>query len=128
MLETKEIFYKTWSIAISSGVCVDEFDPWYECFKASTIWPIGSRDGEMIGAVLLHGMPDQSVMMHVVVEPEHEGRWLNKKILKAFRGWKPGVPVVALAADKKRENALRHVGFIPMDKEPVLGLKWFIRK
>jgi len=123
-----DLFRKTWEIARESGVCHDEYEPWYAFFKASTIWPIGTHDGKMIGAVMLHGMPEGEVMMHVVVKPSHEGKWLNKKILKAFRAWKSGVPIVALAADEVREKALKRVGFVPMDKEPVLGFTWFVRK
>jgi len=127
-MDVKEQFRAVWGIARESGICQDEFEPWHECFKASTIWPIGSRSGEMIGAVMFHGMPDASIMMHVVVKPEWEGKWLNKSILKAFKGWQPGVSIVALAADGAREKALKRFGFTPIDKEPLLGFTWFVRK
>ena len=126
----KALFRKTWEIARESGVCHDEWEPWYECFKASTLWPVGNAAGELTGVILFHGMGDGSVMMHCVIRPDWEGRWINKTILKAFRNWKPGVPVVTLVADDPvRVKGVELFGFSPMQekREPVLGHAWFVR-
>lgn len=125
-----DLLRATWEFAQETGLCTDEFEPWRECFKAATLWPIGSRDGKLIGTVMLHGMPDASVMMHVTVKPKFEGKWVSKSILRAFKGWRPGVPVVTLVkeGDPVRAHAISCFGFVPMDKEPVLGYAWYVRK
>lgn len=121
----------TWQFARKSGGCTDEFEPWAECFKAATIWPIGTRDGKLVGTVLFHGMPDSNeIMMHTTVNSSHEGKWVNKTILRAFKNWQPGVPIVTLVkqGDPAREHAIKCFGFVPLEKEPVLGYAWHIRK
>lgn len=123
------LFRSTWAIARASGICEDEFDPWYACFKESTLWPI-SRDGQHVGTLLMHGMPNEpGVMLHFVVLPDWEGRWVTKSMLRAFRNWKPGVPLLTLVKqdDPARIKAAGTIGFKPMKRPAVLGHDWYKR-
>ena len=105
-----------WGIATKSGITSDAWEPWHTCFKAATVWPI-ARKGKTVGGLLLHGMADGRVMIHLVVKPEWQSKWLNKEIVRAIHGWKPGVDIVApVLIDTNREP-----------DAPVRGLEKFAR-
>lgn len=125
-----EQFRRTWEIARASGVCDDEFEPWLACFKAATLWPI-NHGGEQVGTLLMHGLQGEpGVMLHFVILPEWEGRWVTKSMLRAFRGWRPGVPLLTLVKqdDPVRVKAAGMIGFKPLKaRAPVLGHDWYVR-
>lgn len=114
-----------WKIATSAGITQDAWPDWAHYFAASTLWPI-AKENKIIGFLMLHGMPDDTIMMHTIVAPEWEGRWVNKTILRAFRGWDCGCDVVTLVGEGK-EKAAKVVGF--EDSGKIVGShKIFIKR
>ncbi len=113
-----------WEISIESGVTQDAWEPWRDYFAASTLWPIAKK-GEVIGFIMLHGMPGGKIMLHTIVKPEWRAKWVTKDIIRAFRGWKPGVEVVTLA--KGMDKAARLVGFKETG-ETHGEYKWFVKE
>lgn len=114
-----------WKIATESGITQDEWEAWRDYFAASTLWPV-AKHGELIGVIMLHGMPDGKIMLHTIIKPEWHVKWVTKDIIKAFRGWKPGVDVVTLSDGK--DKAARLFGFRTLDREPVGNYNWFIKE
>lgn len=110
----KEMLRVVWKIARKMGLCDDEWEPWYAVFAASTVWPV-ARNGKIIGGVLLHGMPENKIMLHLVIEPKWTTKWVNKEIIRAFRGWRPGVEVIAPV--NGQEKAARAFGFVPTEQK-----------
>jgi len=100
---------KAWEIAASSGITSDSWEDWSRFFAASTFWPIG-KEGEIVGFLMFHGMPDGTIMMHTIVESEWLGKWVTKTMVKAFRGWDPGLDVVTLVAPEI-ERVVVLIGF-----------------
>jgi RimJ/RimL family protein N-acetyltransferase len=76
------------------GECGLTRPPW-EAWQAwasdnAELWPITDKAGVLVGGVFFKG---QSV--HIAVKPEWHGRWISKRLLKAYRQWTHECEIVA---------------------------------
>ena len=81
-----------YNIASSVTPEIEPFEEWSAFWtdKDSAIWPIGSKSGELIGAVMF-----KFNTVHICVKPEWQGHWVRREHLDGLKAWKHEVPIIA---------------------------------
>jgi GNAT superfamily N-acetyltransferase len=81
-----------YQVLVRCGMKPPPYEQWRAHYSHnSDLWPITDRDTQrLIGGLLFKGH-----LVHIAIEPEWQGRWISKTLLRAEREWTPQADVIA---------------------------------
>lgn len=80
-----------YEVMVACGMTVPPWQAWQAwAGDNAELWPLTDTTGKLVGGVFFKGQT-----VHIAVHPDWHGRWISKRLLKAYRQWQHECEIVA---------------------------------